>query len=295
MDWRGIHRHATALARARRSLTRSLTLAVVLLTLAGVIAVWPFASLAVADARLAREADATPTAGDAAALTAAEDYNEWLRVTGQTLIGSTVDPLDGSTDYSGADDPGYSEGLSLDADGLMGRVTVPSVGIDLPVWHGSSPDVLTRGAGHLPGTSLPTGGAGTHAVLTGHSNLRGVSMFTGLSGVRTGDVMQVRTMAGVLSYRVSDVRVAAPSDVSGLRIIPGADLLTLVTCTGGGNQYRLLVTGERVPDAPVEGVRRVVWPWIAAGCAGGLAGCVGVRVWRAGRASRGRPASRHGA
>ena len=130
---------------------------------------------------------------------------------------------------------------------VRARVQVPAVDIDLPVYATSSPDNLQRGAGILEGTSLPVGGAGTHAGITAHSGMVTAFMFDRLDDVALGDHAYVEVLGQTLAYSVISRVVDTPEDGAG-RLQPqtGKDLLTLITCTPYGiNTHRLLVTAER--------------------------------------------------
>lgn len=133
----------------------------------------------------------------------------------------------------------------------MARVRVPSVGIDLPVYHGTSTSVLSHGVGHLYGTALPVGGEGSHAVLTGHTGLATLTMFDNLTHMQRGDVFTVEVMGQTLAYKVDSIEVVLPSEIERIKPQEGRDLLTLVTCTPYGiNSHRLLVHGERTELPP---------------------------------------------
>jgi len=135
----------------------------------------------------------------------------------------------------------------LNVGGVMARVEVPSVGVDLPVFHGSYPEVLARGVGHLEGTAFPTGGINTHAVLTAHSGMPNARFFTNLEQLAEGDIFYVSVLNRRLAYQVDQITVVLPSEIDALRIVPGADHVTLVTCTPYTiNTHRLLVRGRRI-------------------------------------------------
>lgn len=130
------------------------------------------------------------------------------------------------------------------------------ISVDMPIMHGAGQDVLEHAAGHLAGTSLPVGGKNTRAVITGHSNLKGATLFTRLGELEKGDPFYIKVMGNTLAYRVNDIRIVSPTDTKALKIRKGRDEVTLLTCTGQGNTLRLLVTGERnsMPDqAPLPG------------------------------------------
>ena len=226
-------------------------------------------------------------------LAAARDYNTHVADGGQ-VIGETLDPFgnpDG--DFSGSDDTAYTRTLDM-GDGIMGTLSIPRIGVDLTIRHGSSDTVLQEGLGHLHGTSLPVGGKGTHAALTGHRGMPDRLMLTRLDEMREGDPFYLHILGDTLAYRVVDIRVVDPDDTGALAVQPGRDLVTLVTCTPYGiNTQRLLVTGERASmpdvapyqeDAPGDARTPTV---MAAGATGG-AGLLAART-----AGRAQPAARH--
>lgn len=135
----------------------------------------------------------------------------------------------------------------LDLDPVMGQVVIPSINVDLPIYHGTTPDVLDKGVGHLFGTALPVGGPSTHTVLTGHTGLSAATLFDHLTDVRVGDAFYLHVAGRHLKYRVDDIRVVLPNETATLNKVEGEDLATLITCTPYSvNSHRLLVTGERV-------------------------------------------------
>lgn len=142
----------------------------------------------------------------------------------------------------------YADQLNITESGIMGYVQIPSIGVNLPIFHGTSDAVLSKGVGHLLGSSLPVGGVGTHAVLTGHSGMASQKMFTDLEQLATGDVFYLDMLGERLAYQVEQISTVLPYDTSQLEIVPGEDYCTLVTCTPFGvNTHRLLVRGTRIP------------------------------------------------
>lgn len=147
----------------------------------------------------------------------------------------------------------YHDLLSVNGSGYMGRIIIPSIEVDLPIYHGTSDTVLERGIGHLEGTSLPVGGISTRSVLTGHRGLANAEMFSNLDEVAVGDTFSVAILGEVFTYRVRDIKVIAPEETESIRPEAGKDLMTLITCTPlGVNSHRILVTGERVIPSPQE-------------------------------------------
>ena len=142
----------------------------------------------------------------------------------------------------------YDTLLNMGGNGIMGYVEIPSIQVNLPIYHGTDSETLERGVGHLLGSSLPIGGDSTHSVLSGHSGLAGRKMFTDLLQVKEGDIFYLHVLGETLAYQIVSLNTVLPYDTSLLGITPGADLCTLITCTPlAVNTHRLLVTGERIP------------------------------------------------
>lgn len=158
----------------------------------------------------------------------------------------------------------YRKMLALGDDGMMACLEIPKIGQTLPVYHGASTKVLDKGIGHLPGTSLPVGGKGSHCVLSGHRGLPTKKLFTDLDQLAAGDKVYLHVLGEHLAYEVESVAVVKPTQVDGLAIQPGRDLLTLVTCTPYAvNTHRMLVTGHRVPYEPEQDATGA-FDWLAA-------------------------------
>lgn len=175
--------------------------------------------------------------------------------------------------------PAYRAQLAVPPSDVMAMLIVPAIDVDVPMFHGTSDDVLDRGAGHLFGTPLPVGGAGTHTVISAHSGTRGDEVFTRLPGLVAGDLFGVEVLGRVLVYRVDQIEVVAADDDSLIRAVPAEDHLTLLTCTPVGiNSHRLLVRGVRVEPVPAEWAALAGageggapgFPWWAAGFLGGV-------------------------
>jgi len=188
------------------------------------------------------------------ALAEARAYNRRLAASKQSMLGEAEDPFSdasGGSHASGKDSLSQKDGeyqsLLDTGDGVMGTVRIPKISVKLPIYHGTSESVLASGAGHLYGTSLPVGGASTHAVLTGHRGLVEAAMFTRLDEMCTGDFFYIEVMGKTLGYEVDRIEVILPSNTSRLRVVKGEDRVTLMTCTPYGvNTHRLLVSGHRV-------------------------------------------------
>lgn len=141
----------------------------------------------------------------------------------------------------------YEALLDPDGNGIMGYLEIPKISVRLPIGHGTDDKVLAGEVGHLLGSSLPVGGEGTHAVLTGHRGLPSARLFTDLDQLEENDRFRITVMGENLDYQVREIQTVLPEETQNLRIRPGEDLVTLVTCTPYGvNTHRLLVTGERV-------------------------------------------------
>lgn len=135
----------------------------------------------------------------------------------------------------------------------MSQVSIPSIDSSLPVYHGTTEEVLQKGLGHLYGTSLPVGGEGTHSVITGHTGLTTSTMWDNLVDVKESDAIYVNTFGEKMKYQVTSTEVVLPHETESLAQQPGKDLITLITCTPYGvNSHRLLVHAERVPLDPED-------------------------------------------
>lgn len=222
----------------------------------------------------------------------AQAYNELL-VGGALLAANTRKP---TAESGGVGEYDYSSLLKATPTGVMGRLRIPDIDVDLPIYHGTDDLTLTKGVGHLEGTSLPVGGLSQHSVLTAHRGLPEATLFDNLDKVETGDTFVIEVYGEVLTYRVIKTQVVQPEETEALLPVYGHDLATLVTCTPLGiNSHRILVTGERVTPTPVEDVQAAGerpeipgFPWWAVILSGSLV-LAAVVVWRAGYPPRPRP------
>ncbi len=171
----------------------------------------------------------------AAVLDEAEEYNEYLAA------------KDNQWEWDDAEDEWYFSQLKVGTSSVVATIEIPSVSISLPIYLGTSDGVLQIGVGHVEGSSLPIGGKGTHAVLSGHRGLISAKLFTDLADVVVGDLFYINVLNETLTYEVDQILIVVPEDVSALEIDPDEDYVTLVTCTPKGvNTHRLLVRGHRV-------------------------------------------------
>ena len=183
-----------------------------------------------------------------------------------------TDPFD--PDAYPITDGEYDELLAFDD--IMAYIEIPAIDVYLPIYHGTSEEVLLIGAGHLENTSLPAGGPSTHAVISAHCGLPSARLFTDLHLLKEGSLFRIHVLDQTLTYQVYGIDTVDPQDSSSLFIREGEDLVTLITCTPyGKNTHRLLVHGRRVDEK--EGVlaeqpkieKPLTWEdytWIAAIC-----------------------------
>ena len=147
----------------------------------------------------------------------------------------------------------YGSLLNLAGDGIMGYVEIPTIGVTLPIYHGTNNSTLERGVGHLLGSSLPVGGESTHSVLTAHSGMASAKMFSDLDRLKIGDIFFLDVLDEKLAYQVDQIKTVLPYDTTFLQTEIGNDLCTLVTCTPFGvNTHRLLVRGTRIEYEEAE-------------------------------------------
>lgn len=165
----------------------------------------------------------------------AYDYN-------QQLYESKVNPLLYPELF-----PGYSEKLKVTDYGMIGYLKIDRIGVELPIYHGTSSEVLSYGIGHLEGSSLPVGGESTHSVMSAHRGLPSAKLFTDLDRVELGDTFQIIVLDQILTYQVDQIKIVLPNEIEDLQIVEGKDYCTLFTCTPYGiNTHRLLVRGIRI-------------------------------------------------
>lgn len=171
-------------------------------------------------------------------LSAAQAYN-------QTLQTGVIPDLN----LSSAETKTYDQTLDVTGTGIMAYVEIPKLNTTLPIYHGTDDSVLQVAIGHIPGTSLPVGGKGTHAVISGHRGLASAKLFTDIDRLVEGDTFMIQVLDETLTYEVDQILTVTPDDVSALAIDPEQDYVTLVTCTPYGvNTHRLLVRGHRIAN-----------------------------------------------
>lgn len=172
---------------------------------------------------------------------AAQAYNDKLLASEVTL----TDPF--TYEYlSDGSDVSYEDALDVDGSGIMCFIEIPKINVYLPVYHGTSSEVLAKGAGHVEGTALPIGTSGGRPVISAHTGVNTAKLFSDLTDVEEGDLFFIHVLDKTLAYRVTETKVIEPDDVSSVTAQEGRDLVTLMTCTPYGvNSHRLIVTGER--------------------------------------------------
>lgn len=173
---------------------------------------------------------------------AADEYNKALKTVTMPLENhSTV--------------PHYENILNITGRGIMGYITIPRINVKLPIYHGTSEEVLNRAVGHLEGTSLPVGGVGKHSVLSAHRGLPSAELFSRLDDLTKGDIFTIEVLNRTLTYEVDNILIVEPQEVEALDPVEGKDYCTLLTCTPYGiNSHRLLVRGSRIEN-PDEDIR----------------------------------------
>ena len=152
---------------------------------------------------------------------------------------------------------GYSDALDITGTGVMGKISINKIKVELPIYHGTDPTVLQIGVGHIEGSSLPIGGEGTHCVLSGHRGLPSARLFTDLDQLEIGDTFTISVLGQELIYQIDQVKIVLPTETEDLKLAKDQDYCTLVTCTPYGiNTHRLLVRGKRVETPEVKpGIR----------------------------------------
>ena len=189
----------------------------------------------------------------------AKKYNDDLR---KSLVQLT-DPF--KLKQKSGENLEYQKILNIDGSGIMGYVKIPCISVELPVYHGTSAEVLEHGVGHLAASSFPIGGKSTHSVITGHTGLSSARLFTDLTQMKKGDLFYIHVLDRILAYKVDQISIVKPEDTEKLQIVKGKDYVTLVTCTPYGvNDHRLLIRGirtryEKKQEARESGNRGSQW------------------------------------
>ncbi len=219
-----------------------------------------------------------------------DDTQDWLeraRAYNESLVGKGIP--DAFAIHSAEENSAYTGELAFRADGVMGSISIPRINVNLPIYHGTGTDVLTKGAGHLQGSALPVGGEGTHCVISAHRGLPSAAMFTDLDQLELGDHFYLSVLGQTIAYEVDKIEEVEPDETRSLAIEEGEDLCTLVTCTPYGvNTHRLLVRGHRVEYneetklAESTDTRASIftkyWLWVVLGLA--VVAAFTVWVWR---------------
>lgn len=177
-----------------------------------------------------------------------EDYTAFFEdaMTYNSSLASLASPL---ADYHQLEN--YHDILNIDGRGIMGYISITKIGVELPLYHGTSESVLNIACGHLEGSSLPIGGESTHSVLSAHRGLPHAKLFTDLNKMEVGDIFTITVLDRLLTYQVDQILVVSPKELDEVRVIDGEDYCTLLTCTPYGiNSHRLLVRGTRIENAP---------------------------------------------
>lgn len=145
----------------------------------------------------------------------------------------------------------------LNVKGTMGQLKIPSIDVDLPIYHGTKDSVLRKAVGHLEGSAMPIGGEGTHTVLTSHTGLTDAKLFTDLTELKKEDYFYIHVLDRVLAYKIDQILVIKPEHTEVLKATKGKDYATLLTCTPYGvNSHRLLVRGKRIPYRPQKKMKK---------------------------------------
>lgn len=151
---------------------------------------------------------------------------------------------------------GYEDILDISGTGIMGYITIPFINVELPIYHGTSAEVLNIAAGHLKGTSLPVGGENTHAVISAHRGLPSARLFTDIDKLVKGDIFTITILDQIFTYEVEEILIVKPEEVDKLAIIPEGDYVTLMTCTPYGiNTHRLLLRSHRIDTVYAKSVK----------------------------------------
>ncbi len=153
----------------------------------------------------------------------------------------------------------YYSTLDVNGNGMMGYITIEKIKVQLPVYHGTSDQVLNSAVGHVEGSSIPVGGESTHSVLSAHRGLPSAKLFTNLDKLEIGDVFTIRILDRTITYQVDQILIVLPEETDPLNIVAGEDYCTLVTCTPYGiNTHRMLVRGTRIENIEPDRIINII-------------------------------------
>ena len=174
----------------------------------------------------------------------------------------TLDPATLQDPFTTSEKEGVKEyARMLEVKEKLGYISIPRLRQEIPIYAGTSEDVLEKGTGHLEGTSLPVGGKSAHTVITGHRGLADKTLFRHLDKMQKGDRFYIKNIRDTLCYQVDSIETIEPEDFGPVMVREGEDECTLVTCTPYMvNSHRLLVHGHRVPFEKKEKVKNYILP-----------------------------------
>lgn len=176
-----------------------------------------------------------------------KNYNQKLQSGVSNII---KDPFADDSEKEGELDHAYNV-VSRELGDIVAVVKIPIIDVNLPVYNNTTDLQLQEGAGLLRGTSMLTGGKGSHSVVTGHRGLPSARLFTDLPKLKTGDQFYIEILNEIHAYQVDKITVIEPSDTNALQAVSGEDYVSLMTCTPYMvNTHRLLVRGHRIPYNP---------------------------------------------
>ena len=117
----------------------------------------------------------------------------------------------------------YQESLAANFSPAMAVLSIPKIGLEVPILDGTDDLSLNRAVGYIAGTARP--GEDGNIGIAGHRD----GFFRGLKDVVTGDVIYIETKQGMRKYAIDRIVIVSPNDVSVLAPRPHASV-TLVTC-----------------------------------------------------------------
>lgn len=154
-----------------------------------------------------------------ALLTAMKEFNNNLYVNGQEVY----DPFSLERIDFNLVKYGYT-------DNIIGKITIPKINVELPIYLGATEANLEQGAVHLSQTSLPTGDINSNVVIAAHRGLIKHPMFDNIVKLVEGDEVIITNFWEDLKYKVEHAEIIDPDDSGKILIQDGKDMVTLVTC-----------------------------------------------------------------
>ena len=191
--------------------------------------------------------EATQAAQETEPPTPYPELLELLETYNRELYGSDQAALNS---LAATEQPGVLFSISGQAGDVFGVLSIPKLELEMPLYLGATDKHMADGAAQLGQTSIPIGGENTNAVIAGHRGYNGAPYFRYVPELKIGDSVNITNLWDTLHYSVVETKIIQPNDIDAIKIQPGRDLITLLTCHpyASGGRQRFLVICERMEE-----------------------------------------------